>query len=363
MVDRNGRPVLLAIGGDSGSGKTTIARGLYNLFGRENVVSICLDDYHKLDRRQRQQAGVTALNPAANDIELMEEQIWALREGRPVLKPVYDHSTGTFGQPELVEPRPWIVIRGLFPLFSERLRQAFDVRVWLDPEDELKYHWKVQRDVAQRGYTVEQVIRHIVERQDDLRRYILPQREHADIVVRFFTPPGYFQAIKEGRTNGSLPQLPVKLTLKSTAPAPGVAEVLAEAAQHGGDGATEGRATGDGAAGDGVAGGGPPNGRPAVRFTREGAGERVVLEIDGSLDPEQAYRAEQRLLNLVTLFDPPSGELGVFLANGRDPRRSWTLTLTQLLIACQLVAVRDGLEAPALQPAGRRARAGNGQDG
>mgnify|MGYP005841879961 CR=1 FL=1 len=330
MLDRDGRPVLLAVGGDSGSGKTTIARGLYHLFGRENVLSICLDDYHKLDRRQRQQAGVTALNPAANDIALMEEHIWALREGRAVRKPVYDHSTGTFGTPQTVQPKPWIVVRGLFPLFSERLRQAFDVRVWLDPEDELKYHWKVQRDVAQRGYTLEQVIRHIVERQDDLRRYILPQREHADVVVRFYTPPGYFQAIKEGRTNGSLPQLPVKVSLKPSAPAPGVAEMVAA---------------------------------PAVHLTREGAGEQLVLEIDGAIPTEQAQRAQHRLLSLLSLADGPSEELGLFLADGREARRSWTLTLAQLIIACQMAAVRDGLQAAALQPGGRRSRAGAAAEG
>ncbi len=327
MLDGDGRPVLVAIGGDSGSGKTTIARGLCHLFGRENVLSICLDDYHKLDRRQREQAGVTALNPVANDIALMEEHIWALRDGRPVRKPVYDHSTGTFGMPQVVEPKPWIVVRGLFPLFSLRLRQAFDVRVWLDPEDELKYHWKVQRDVAQRGYTLEQVIRHIVERQDDLRRYILPQREHADMVVRFYTPPGYFHAIKEGRTNGSLPQLPVRVSLKPTAPAPGVAEMVAE---------------------------------PATHLEREGADGWVVLEIDGAIPIEQAEKAQSRLLSLLSPADGPSEELGVFLANGREARRSWTLTLAQLIIACQMAAVRDGLQRAALQPTGRRSRGGVG---
>ena len=124
----------------------------------------------------------------------MEEHVLALRHGETIVKPVYDHATGTFGQPETVEPKPIVIIRGLFPLLSERLRSAFDVKVWLDPDEELKYHWKVQRDVAQRGYVLEEVIRQIVERQDDVRAYILPQRMYADRVVRFYPPGGYLRA-------------------------------------------------------------------------------------------------------------------------------------------------------------------------
>src|SRR5579884_4155343 len=191
-MDRHPRPVMVAIGGDSGTGKTTLTRGLADLFGAENILTLCLDDYHTLDREARRRLGITALNPVANNIALMEDHVWALREGRGITKPVYDHTTGTLAAPEAVEPRPLVVVRGLFPLFTERLRAAFDVAVWLDPDEELKYHWKLQRDVAQRGHTVEGVIRQIVERQEDVRRYILPQRAHADMLIRFLPPPGYF---------------------------------------------------------------------------------------------------------------------------------------------------------------------------
>src|SRR5215469_7383127 len=121
------RPVMLAVGGDSGTGKTTLTRGIYDIFGADNILNICLDDYHTLDRAARRKAGITALNPEMNNVNLMEEQVWALRAGETITKPVYDHSTGAFGVPEVVSPRPIVIIRGLFPLFTERLRQAFDV--------------------------------------------------------------------------------------------------------------------------------------------------------------------------------------------------------------------------------------------
>src|SRR5215472_13779415 len=129
------RPVMLAVGGDSGTGKTTLTRGIYDIFGSENILNICLDDYHTLDRAARTRAGITALNPAMNNIAMMEQHVWALREGQPIVKPVYDHSTGTFGPPETISPRPIVIVRGLFPLFTDRLRQAFDVKVWLAPDE------------------------------------------------------------------------------------------------------------------------------------------------------------------------------------------------------------------------------------
>jgi phosphoribulokinase len=163
------RPVMLAVGGDSGTGKNTLTRGLHDIFGPGNILNVTLDDYHTLDRVGRAKAGLTALNPIVNNIGLIEEHIAALKNGETIRKPVYDHANGTFGEPELVEPKPIVVIRGLFPLFTPELRNAFDVSVWLDPDEQLKYHWKIQRDVAQRGYLLEEVISHIVERQSDCR--------------------------------------------------------------------------------------------------------------------------------------------------------------------------------------------------
>src|SRR3990170_3196166 len=120
------RPILVAVGGDSGTGKTTLVSGLYRIFGPERITNLCLDDYHKLDRAERKRLGVTALNPAANDIELMEQHVAALARCETISKPTYDHATGTLGPREEVEPREIVVIRGLFPLMTASLRRSFD---------------------------------------------------------------------------------------------------------------------------------------------------------------------------------------------------------------------------------------------
>lgn len=182
------RPIMVAVGGDSGTGKTTLCRGLEEIFGHERILTICLDDYHSLDRLQRKATGITALDPRANNFAAMEEDLATLREGYPVLKPVYDHHDGTIAGPEYVEPRAIVVVQGLFPLYTRSLRGLFDVAVWLNPEDDLKVAWKIQRDSAQRGYTPEQVRAEIALRQNDIRTHIAPQARHADVTVEFFRP-------------------------------------------------------------------------------------------------------------------------------------------------------------------------------
>jgi len=162
-------PLLLGIGGDSGTGKSTLVGGIYKIFGADKITNINLDDYHTFDRTQRKIYGLTALHPAANNMALMGKHAWQLKYGEKIIKPVYDHSTGTFAEPEEVEPRPIVIIGGLFPFFTQELRDVFDLKVYLDPDEELKRRWKIQRDAGRRGYTIEQVMKEIEGRQEIAR--------------------------------------------------------------------------------------------------------------------------------------------------------------------------------------------------
>lgn len=185
MAGTAATPILVGIGGDSGSGKSTLTRAFYELLGHDRVTTLCLDDYHSLDRRERALVGVTPLNPRANNFALMEEQLWTLKRGEVIAKPVYDHADGTFQSPELVAPNEVVIVQGLHPFLSPGIRQAFDLKVWLDPEPELRVTWKLQRDVAKRGYNDAEVRAELEARRTDAEAYIQPQRAHADLVVRF----------------------------------------------------------------------------------------------------------------------------------------------------------------------------------
>ncbi|GID93864.1 phosphoribulokinase [Amorphoplanes digitatis] len=216
------RPVMLAVGGDSGSGKTTLARGLAEAIGPRRCTSICVDDYHRYDRAQRSALRLTALSPQANHLDIMEQHLQLLAIGQPILKPVYDHRRGTFARPEYLRPRPFVIVEGLFPLFSKLSRACFDVTVFVDPPEELRHRWKIRRDTTGRGYTEAEVRRELARREPDSAAYIRPQRRFADIVVRF-------APAQDGSDPPGAPST-AELLLRPTVQHPPLASLLADGA-------------------------------------------------------------------------------------------------------------------------------------
>ena len=93
------RPVILGVVGDSAAGKTTITRGLVRVLGEDNVTHVCTDDYHRYDRRQRAELGITPLHPDCNYLDIIAQHLVHLRRGEPILKPVYRHRTGPSDRP------------------------------------------------------------------------------------------------------------------------------------------------------------------------------------------------------------------------------------------------------------------------
>jgi phosphoribulokinase len=178
-------PYIFTIGvaGDSGSGKTTFTQGVRDIFGSDLVSTITLDDYHRLDRDGRKREGLTALNPAANRIDLLEQHLIMLRRGVPIEKPVYNHTTGTFDPPVIFRPTRILILEGLHTFLTPTLRKYLDFTLFVDPAREVKYDWKIRRDMARRGYAKEAVLKEIAEREPEYERYILPQKEYADAVI------------------------------------------------------------------------------------------------------------------------------------------------------------------------------------
>lgn len=176
-------PLLVAIAGDSASGKTTFARGLEGRFGRTRVTHVRGDDYHRYDRRTRDSLGLTPLHPDANDLDRMAEDLDRLSRGRAIRAPVYDHATGSFRDPRPVDPGEVVIVEGLLALGTGALRDRFDVSVYLEPEEELRHRWKIHRDCEERGYDIRAVVEDLRCREADADRFVRPQREVADVVI------------------------------------------------------------------------------------------------------------------------------------------------------------------------------------
>jgi len=173
----------LGVAGDSGSGKTTFTQGVRSIFGDDMVSTITLDDYHRLDRNGRKEQGITALDPRANRLDRLEKDLALLKRGVPIEKPVYNHNTGTFDPPVIFRPRKILILEGLHTLFTPALRHNLDFSLFVDPVKEVKYDWKIRRDMNKRGYSEKDVLKEITEREPDYENYIAPQKEFADAVI------------------------------------------------------------------------------------------------------------------------------------------------------------------------------------
>lgn len=176
-------PLLVAVAGDSASGKTTFSQGIESMLGRGRVTHIRGDDYHRYDRRTRDALGLTPLHPDANDLDRMAEDLDRLSLGRTIRAPVYDHATGSLRNPRPVDPGEVVIVEGLLPLGTRALRDRFDLSVYLEPEEELRHRWKIHRDCEERGYDIRAVVDDLRSREVDADRFVRPQREVADIVI------------------------------------------------------------------------------------------------------------------------------------------------------------------------------------
>merc|ERR1719451_124472 len=216
-------PVIIGVAADSGCGKSTFMRRLTSIFGGESklldigretntLVSdmttvICLDDYHKWDRTGRKSNpefpdGITALHADCQKWDKMAEDVTNLKNGVAVDKPIYNHITGELDPDEHVEPTPIVIFEGLHPMYDERVNEALDLTIYLDITDSVKFAWKTQRDIAERGATMEEVQAAIDARKPDSTAYVEPQKAKADIVVQVLLsdliddPTGKFLKVK-----------------------------------------------------------------------------------------------------------------------------------------------------------------------
>lgn len=181
-------PFILGIVGDSGSGKSTLCDGIRTLIGPGRVTELELDDYHRYTRAERAERGLTALNPQVHNVGLMQEHLSLLRQGRPIRNRSYSHADGTFGANRMIQPREVVLARGLLGFPNDQLKAAFDLAVFLCPDPDLLFRWKLRRDVQSRGYTEAEVLSHIARHLLDSKQFVLPQAERADLVVRYQIP-------------------------------------------------------------------------------------------------------------------------------------------------------------------------------
>jgi len=228
------RPVIVGVAADSGCGKSTFLKRVMGALGTEVVPGhtaigdmmtvICLDDYHVNDRAGRKETGLTALDAKENDFALMGAQIGALKDGKAVNKPIYNHDTGNKDPPELIQPNKLMIFEGLHPMYDESTKAALDLGIYIDIVNDVKFAWKVQRDVAERGWTEEQVKEDIEKRLPDFSAYVDPQKKDADVILRYEPSDKglpYLKVKLIQKKGGAFPMVTLKKDLTLTGSKPG----------------------------------------------------------------------------------------------------------------------------------------------
>lgn len=304
---RVSHPIMLGVVGDSAAGKTTLSEGIASILSTERVVVMCADDYHRYSRKERAINGVSALDPKGNYIDILEQHLQLLRQGRPILKPVYNHSDGTLGAPEYVEPKPYIIIEGLLGYTTRAMRECYDVKIYLEPEEELRIQWKIQRDTSKRGYTREQVLEELEKRKLPSQAYIYPQRLFADVVVCFHRPQ---------RPTDGYEHLSVRHILRPTLPHPDLSPLLSDVANPG----------------------------LRIELARDKDGKPVdILDIEGSITDRRAERLENLLWELIPEASHLRDNVGSFIDKNEQKSKSHPLALTQLLLTYYMIKAALGV--------------------
>lgn len=308
------RPIILGIVGDSAAGKTTLTRGIAQVLGKDNVVAICTDDYHRYDRKQRAGLGISALDPDCNYLDIIEQHLQTLRNGKAILKPIYNHTTGKFDAPEYIEPKKFVIVEGLLGYSTKLARNAYDVKVYLAPPEELRAKWKIKRDTRKRGYTDEQVREALRKREPDSEAFIRPQRQWADVVVSFIPPKNEDEA-------GNDLLLDVQLVLRPTLPHPDFTHILDDTGNDLGD---------------------------AIRLTLDrDMGKPVdVLCVDGHATEDQVQQLEKVLCEEVPYLGQfcslqGNQDVGKLVGTTGETLQSYPLALTQLLITYHMMKAVD----------------------
>ncbi len=176
-------PYLIGVAGDSGSGKSTLAQLITGIFSKSKVALVEGDAMHKWERGDEMWKKFTHLNPQANALHADLENALSLSQGNTIYRRHYDHHTGKFTAPEKLTSKKLIIFEGLHSFYLSHMQRALDLKIFIQPEEQLRIHWKLCRDMNERGYTKDNVLAQLQKRQSDSEKYISIQEKYADITI------------------------------------------------------------------------------------------------------------------------------------------------------------------------------------
>lgn len=182
------KAVIIGIAGGSASGKTSIAKQLYEYFkGHHKVVIIKQDDYYKDQTHLSMEERVNTNydHPFAFDTDLLVQQLEQLKNKQSIEKPIYDYTLHTRRQEtETIEPRDVILLEGIFVLAEARVRDMCDILVYVDTDNDIRFIRRLKRDIEERGRSLNSVCEQYLNTVRPMHeQFIEPSKKYAHIII------------------------------------------------------------------------------------------------------------------------------------------------------------------------------------
>jgi uridine kinase len=180
-------PVIVGIAGGTGSGKTSVARAIYDQVGKDRIEWISHDSYYREfdSLTPEQHHGINWDHPDALETELLVRHLDALRKGSSVEVPVYDFATDS-RKPEThrVESRKVIIVEGILVLAEPELRKRIDIKLYVDTPADIRFVRRLMRDVVSRGRSLESVVEQYMSTVRPMHEeFVEPSKRYADLII------------------------------------------------------------------------------------------------------------------------------------------------------------------------------------
>jgi uridine kinase len=180
-------PIVIGIAGGTGSGKTTVANVILKRVGKDRIAYLPHDAYYRelKDLPPNQRAAVNFDHPDSLESELMLAHILQLKKREGVDLPVYDFSTHSRTERTIrIDPQPVIIVEGILIFAEPKLRQVFDVKLFVDTDPDLRFIRRLQRDIAERGRTMDKVIQQYLTTVRPMHlEFVEPSKRYADVII------------------------------------------------------------------------------------------------------------------------------------------------------------------------------------
>ncbi len=181
------KPILIAVAGGSGSGKTTVVNKIRKAFKEYDVLVIRHDDYYKKSDEEslEKRMMVNYDHPISLDNSLLLEHLKKLINGEEVDKPIYDFVNHQRSEKvERIKPAKIIILEGILILEDEKIRKLLDIKIYVDTDDDLRFIRRLRRDINERGRTLDNVINQYLRTVKPMyHAFVKPTKRYADLII------------------------------------------------------------------------------------------------------------------------------------------------------------------------------------